>query len=139
MTLNSSSPAVARIVFEPHAPAVAFAVQELGAALKARGYELEHGSFEPSPAPASAPELRIFFLLREQARQHGVPDSVGAAEWSALRAEGFALGVERAAGVHTLWVIGADVAGELYGGLELAEQIRAFGVEGVTPLARSPH
>jgi len=138
MTLNSSPSAVARLFFDPHAPAVVFAVEELGAALKARGYEVEHASWQPWPPPASQ-ELRIVFLLRERAIQRGLPDSVGTAECNALRAEGFVLAVEGPGRAQALWVIGADVAGELYGGLELAEQIRAFGVEGVTPLVRSPH
>jgi hypothetical protein len=48
--------------------------------------------------------------------------------------------LEAAAGTtRALWVVGADVAGQMYGGLELAEQVRAFGVDGLKPLARSPH
>lgn len=132
MTLNSSPAVAARIFFDAREPAVAFAVEELGAALKARGYEVEPASLDPF-LPARAPELRILFLQRAEALRRAVPSTVH--ELSELRAEGFAL--ERAE--RTLWVIGADVAGELYGGLELAEQIRAFGVEGVTPLRRSPH
>lgn len=133
MTLNSSPAVAARVFFDAREPAVAFAVEELGAALKARGYEVEHASLEQFLQPVSG--LRIVFLQRAEALRRAVPSTVH--ELSELRAEGFALGVERAE--RTLWVIGADVAGELYGGLELAEQIRAFGVEGVTPLRRSPH
>jgi hypothetical protein len=140
MTLNSSPTVGAQLSFDAHEPAVAFAVEELGAALRARGYEIEHGSLAHFlQAPASTAKLRIVLLQRDQALRLGVVSKVSAGELSALRAEGFALDVDGRGSAPVLWVIGADVAGQLYGGLELAEQLCAFGVEGVTPLVRSPH
>ncbi|HEU4583807.1 MAG TPA: hypothetical protein VFS67_36370 [Polyangiaceae bacterium] len=128
MTLDA-----ARIFFDAHEPAVAFAAEEIGGALRARGYTVEHGSLEQFFArPAPGASWSILLLEREEAARRGVPIGARTRE---LRAEGFAVEVD---GGAVLRVIGSDVGGQLYGGLELAEQIRAFGVEGVTPLARSP-
>ncbi|KPL07858.1 hypothetical protein AMJ86_02585, partial [bacterium SM23_57] len=46
-----------------------------------------------------------------------------------LRQEGFSIRVTRKGGNFTIWVIGADPAGTMYGGLELAEIIRIAGLE----------
>ena len=40
---------------------------------------------------------------------------------------------------QTLDIIGRDAAGAMYGGLELAEQIRTRGVEGVVDTDRNPY
>jgi hypothetical protein len=128
----SAHAAGALLVYDANAGPVAFAARNLDAALKARGYRTEHLTSDPV-APGS---LRIRFLSREDAlrREAGTGAKLGA-----LRAEGFAL-LDRSRGdVRELWVVGADVAGQMYGGLELAEQVRALGVEGVKPLERSPH
>jgi hypothetical protein len=129
----------ARLVFETKAAPVAFAVSELDAALRARGYEPEHLAPAP-PTPARAkPGLDIIFSTRDEALRRDTLDAARRSELRGLRAEGFALIRTASGATRELWVVGADVAGQMYGGLELAEQIRAYGVDGVTPLARSPH
>ena len=123
------------------APPVAFAASDLDAALRARGFTPEHRSLEQATAPSStAARLRVTFMTRDEAlRRHGTALAPALRD---LRAEGFALQQTvsgNAEKTREMWVIGADVAGEMYGGLELAEQIRAVGVDAVTPMARSPH
>src|SRR4051812_12898195 len=109
MTLDA-----AHIFFDAHEPAVAFAVADLDAALRARGYQVEHGSLEQFfRPPAAAPGLRIVLAQREQALQRGLPTTVSAAELNGLRAEGFALGLDGTGSAPAFWVIGADVAGQL--------------------------
>jgi hypothetical protein len=134
--------ASAHIFFDASTAAVAFAVEDLGAALRARGYEVEHGSLQqcfPWPSTGQpAASLCIAILERQQALQHGVAGAARAA-LSELRPEGFTLLATGTGTARQFWVIAADVPGQLYGGLELAEQIRALGVEGVTPLTRHPH
>lgn len=133
----------AQVFFEERAGAVRFAVGELDGALRARGYEATHrpleDSFQPQAAAQPAPGLRITVLQREEALRRGVSGTVTGRELSELRAEGFALALSGTGAARELWVIGADVAGQLYGTLELAEQVRALGVEAVRPLTRSPH
>jgi hypothetical protein len=134
--------ASAQVFFDEHTAPVAFAVGELDAALRARGYEPEHRSlqqFSQGPASPRAATLRICFLTREQALRGDFARTPAGRELPDLRAEGFALRQTDAGTVRELWVIGADAAGQMYGGLELAEQLRVLGAGGVKPLARNPH
>ncbi len=132
-----SSAAKVQLCLEPSAAPVSFAAAELALALRACGYEPEQVALERAAPAAPAPGLRVLLLLREQALRRGLPDTLAERELEQLRAEGFALATGSSA--RELWVIGADVGGLMYGGLELAEQLRAFGVEGVRPMQRSPH
>ena len=151
----------AHIVYDASAPPVVFAARELDAALRARGYQIEHRTLQSSPRAAgegeAAAQVRITLLSRGDAARSDAAAVAGEREVRELRAEGFALrslarspgvgsadgapmpGIVAAAPQRAFWVIGADVAGQMYGGLELAEQIRTAGLERVTPLARSPH
>jgi len=54
---------------------------------------------------------------------------------SNLKEEGFSLQVRD----NVIGVIGHDAAGLMYGGLELAEQIIVYGLEGIKPMDRNPH
>jgi hypothetical protein len=133
----------ARIYYDVQVPSVAFAVADLEAALRARKYTIERHSLELTArqtAPASAaPDLAITILTREQARQRGSSSSEASAELGTLGAEGFSLRQSGTRERREFSVIGADAAGEMYGGLELAEQIGAYGVEGAKPIALSPY
>ncbi len=53
-----------------------------------------------------------------------------------LEEEGFSL---TKGGDKNILIKGGDQAGAMYGGLELAEQIRIFGLEGVKPIERNPY
>ncbi|MBN2476183.1 MAG: pentapeptide repeat-containing protein [Pirellulales bacterium] len=48
-----------------------------------------------------------------------------------LRPEGYSLRTTRNNGRSTYWVVGADAAGAMYGGLELAERVRIAGLAGI--------
>lgn len=52
-----------------------------------------------------------------------------------LMEEGFRLQVDGA----LIEVVGGGAAGAMYGALELAEQLRLFGLEGVKPMTRNPY
>ena len=56
-------------------------------------------------------------------------------ENSALRTEGFSIKRES----DRIYIISADEAGSMYGGLELAEQIRLFGLSGVKETLQNPY
>ncbi|HWO15011.1 MAG TPA: hypothetical protein VNN80_36160 [Polyangiaceae bacterium] len=140
----------ALLVYDANVAPVAFAADELDAALRARGYATQHRSFEREPerpaqaqraAPAApaAPSLRVRFMTRERALRREPAGTATAQALRGMRAEGFTLLQTGSEQARELWVVGADVAGQMYGGLELAEQIRLFGVEGVKPLTQSPH
>jgi hypothetical protein len=133
----------ANIFFDTRTAPVVFAVGDVDAALRARGYKTAHHSLEQSleaqAASRSAASLRITFLTRAEAMGRFSGSAPAGKELPEMRAEGFALRQTGPSEARDFWVIGADVAGQMYGGLELAEQIRAFGVQGVKPLERNPH
>jgi hypothetical protein len=54
---------------------------------------------------------------------------------SALEAEGFTIRALE----NTFWILGGDVAGAMYGGLEFAEQVRLFGIAGVQEMRKNPY
>lgn len=56
-----------------------------------------------------------------------------------LRAEGFSIRATRKDRHFTVWIIGADPAGIMYGGLELAEIIRIAGLEAVKNVDQNPY
>jgi hypothetical protein len=126
--------------FESESPPARFAADEIEAALRARRYEVTRGS-HVRPADEShivsvvidistRPRADTAFS-RETALRRDVP--LG---W---RAEGFSIRQERSGGVRRIYVDGADAAGAMYGGLELAEQIRTRGVDGIANAERSPY
>jgi hypothetical protein len=134
--------ASAQVFYDEHSAPVAFAVGELDAALRARGYEPEHRSlqqFLQAQGPEAAASLRISFLTREEALRGDFARTPAGRELPDMRAEGFALRQTGAGTGRDLWVIGADAAGQMYGGLELAEQLRVFGAEALEPLALNPY
>ncbi len=56
-----------------------------------------------------------------------------------LAPEGFSIRVGRSGEPPDIWVIGADAAGLMYGGLELAEVVRTAGVPGVSDDDQVPY
>ena len=93
-------------------PEVAFAVNELTEAFRVKHMEVQLSGPE---------EAAILFSI-----ESGYAD---------LKAEGFSIEKED----ERIRVIGADAAGLMYGGLELAEQIRIYGIEGVKETIQNPY
>lgn len=56
-----------------------------------------------------------------------------------LRAEGFSIRVTQKGNATTYWVMGADPAGTMYGGLELAEVVRVAGLKAVESTDQNPY
>ncbi len=107
-------------------PRVMFAAQDIREALAARGHEV----WEGSAAEAEAKGLRYrIFLASPSGRQ--------------LESEAFSLGVHDDGVMRSISVLGGDIssrhAGIMYGGMELAEQIRLHDLEGLMPVERTPY
>lgn len=94
-----------------------FAADEIEAALKQAGEQVSRG-----PLPA---------------RNEGV--YIHLVEGAALKNEGFALQVERQGAARSIAIRGGGPGGVMYGGLELAEQIRLGGLAAVQPMQREPY
>jgi len=61
------------------------------------------------------------------------------AKLGTLQAEGFSIRVTKKRNNTTYWIFGADPAGAMYGGLELAELIRIAGLEAVRNIDQNPY
>ena len=96
----------------PDNPEIQFAVEEIRTALNAWGIKLK---------VTDNPNADIVFTL--------------AAEKKNVKAEGFLLKKDG----KILTVEGIDTAGLMYGGLELAEQINLFGLNGIKETAQNPY
>jgi hypothetical protein len=133
----------ALIHYDASAAPVAFAARDLEAALRTRGYAVEHrplgeASRAPTPPRATAP-LRIVFSKPDEASRRDPAGMAASPALGELRAEGFWIRPLGSGEAREVWIIGADLAGQMYGGLELAEQIRAGGVGAVKPFSRNPY
>ncbi len=119
-----SVPCVAQtaVVRAPADPQIAFALGDLDAALSARGLRTVHGAAHAGRDSAG--------------EQLSVDISVLAPN---ITAEGFALTRKGTGARSRFRVESSKPAGAMYGVLELAEQIRAFGVDGVQDTARAPY
>ena len=107
-----------------------FAADDIEAALRVRKITVRRedkhraGSYTPE-------HVRIRFLAADE--------QWGGANLPDIAAEGFALRHHKFDGHEELSIFARDAGGAMYGGLELAEQIRARGVEGVTDTDRNPY
>ncbi len=105
----TNSSKVFTIAYDVDSEQQAFAVDALTRSLEASGHDVEIVSEEGG----------ITFSISED-----------------LEEEGFSL---TKGGDKNILIKGGDQAGAMYGGLELAEQIRIFGLEGVKPIERNPY
>ena len=121
------------VVSDPNDEMAAFAVGDLQKALASRGHAM---ALSPTikQVPADT-KLRIVLakldeqvdtqldLVKQLAVVGGVPQG--------LKPEGFAIRHVQQDAQNTYWVLGADSAGVMYGGLEIAEIISANGLDAV--------
>ena len=139
-TLMLSRPAAAEtawIIVKQDSPAVSFAVAEVKAALRERKFEIE----EESGILKGGPEPRVTVSFWPATDTWLIGELVKEMQPVAgnIAAEGFSLRRVGNAGPSQFHVFARDAAGAMYGGLELAEQIRTGGIEGVADTDRNPH
>lgn len=97
------------------------------------------------PARFAADEIEAALQARGDEVRRGVLKAVGEGAYIALvegadlKTEAFDLQVEQKGGVRLITVRGGGPGGVLYGGLELAEQIRLQGLDHVGAVKREPH
>jgi hypothetical protein len=120
-SLNASAREELSVQFNEQNPSVEFAVREIRAAIEARGNSV---SLKKLDAPA-APSNRIRIVLaasRQEAER--LPGELRLSSLDAARPQSYALRKQVSEGRTTYAVLGADAAGAMYGGLDLAEAIR---------------
>ena len=101
-------------------PPAQFAAGEIAAALAARG---ETVVADTGTSGGDIPRIEF---------------SLTAHDGAAIPPEGFVIRRTSSNGLETIRIAASGTAGLLYGGLELAEQIRLHGLQGVVDMERSP-
>ena len=122
---------------EAAAPQVAFAAHEIEAALAARGARTTVRIPE-SPAMRSDGPRIVLATTEDEIVQQALVDARGQTPVS-LKNEGFVVFRTGVGDAQTIWVLGEGVGGVMYGGLEVAEQIRLRGIAQVESMERSPY
>jgi len=123
----------AEIGFDKSSAPTTFAVAELEAALSNRGYAVKRAVAVPPK------ELVRVQFLRAGASVVSTLVKLSRVDSKAIESEGFVLRRQPGEGPAQFYIFSRDDGGAMYGGLELAEQIRARGVEGVVDTDRNPH
>lgn len=100
------------------APAIVFAADEIEVAMKKRGFGVTQ--VMPSALARQTAPLQVV-ITTVAGKIAGRPEVKG------LTAQGYALRKVASRGASRWWVIGADAAGAMYGGLELSEAIEMAG------------
>jgi hypothetical protein len=124
-TVSLARGADARISADPRSAPEVFAADEVDVTLRAR--KLRVLRLDSRGAESNPLRARVLVLFQTT----GAP--------GAIAAEGFELRHALRGGQHTFWIVSRDAAGAMYGGLELAEQIRTRGIDGVVDTARNPY
>jgi hypothetical protein len=112
-------------------PQAVFAAVEIREALETRGHRLATSS--------ARSDGHIILCLRSDAGRLAAMRAEGAAPTGTLKPEGFSIRLTLDGSRTTYWVIGADAAGAMYGGLELAEIIRVADLEGIEDADQNPY
>jgi len=124
----------AGITFDAGSAPTRFAVEELEGALRTRGYTVQR---QPG-IPMKSDMLLIGFVNARDAR--GVSNLANLhVATKKIEREGFSLRRQPGIKAGSFFIFSEDEAGAMYGGLELAEQIRTRGFDGVVDTDRNPY
>ena len=128
---SASAQTSAAVVFDAAIPAIRFAAGDVQAALRAKGVVVQTAPPDRLASQSTAVQIVITTIDTSLAGQPSV---------SGLTTQGYAIRKVTAGTSSRWWAIGADVAGAMYGGLELAEAIQIAGsLSGVGDRQVNPH
>jgi hypothetical protein len=129
----------AYLVAEQESPQLRFAATEIEAALGAKGYDVRKDARELIRGRARGERVLVQFWMASSGvvLQAALGDMQPVAK--DIAPEGFSLRRVRKDGELQLHVFAQDAAGAMYGGLELAEQLRVNGPDKVTDTDRNPY
>ncbi len=132
LVFAASSPvaAVAQVAlyFDSDGGPVEFAAHEITLALKEKDNSVDLHDLDQLE---SVHGTQIILTDLSNASTLQMFESNGVAKLEALQPEGFRIRVTAKGNNTTYWIIGADPAGTMYGGLEFAEVVRVAGLEAV--------
>ena len=116
---------------------ITFGAEDVRTALQDRGHTVRQEPLQQ--AGTEAPGMRIVLATLNDTAAMDAIRGQGGAPSSSLKPEGFSIRTTSRGSQITHWVIGADAAGAMYGGLELAEVIRCMGLDAVRALDQNPY
>lgn len=116
------------ILFDSDEKRIELALEELKQALEGNQIDFTENAEETSTS------IQIIFSTIKDAtliKDLNLPKGI--------HEQGFSIRKTNKNGITKYYVIGGDAVGTMYGGLELAEQIKIGGLENVTELDKNPH
>lgn len=123
----------ARIYFKQEAASINFAASELEKALSQRGIASTYLPLDQWEESPSATTIILTSTADTTTLRKFEADTAD------LQPEGFRLQVVRQNQQPTVLVVGADPAGAMYGGLEVAEQISVYGLDSIQDTHQNPY
>ena len=125
------------LLFDDKMPQAVFAAGDIQAALRARDHNVKQLQLTQLSRITDG-ALIVLFLSSNKDIIDAV-QSQGAKPLGTLRSEGYSIRTSSGAGRSSYWIIGADSAGVMYGGLEAAEVIRVNGLSGIKDVDQNPY
>jgi hypothetical protein len=120
------------LVVDSRSPQAVFASEDIEQALRTRGHSVKKSDL--SRLRQARDDVRIVLCLRSDSNAYGVVNSE-----KPLKSEGYSIRASSKNGQTDYWVVGADAAGVMYGGLELAEEIRVDDLAGIKEVDHNPY
>jgi hypothetical protein len=114
-----------------------FASEEIQQALQVKGHTVKQST--PTQLDQVTDNLRVILSLRSNAEVIAKMQAEEGTPPGTLRSEGYSIRTTSDRSRTTYWVIGADAAGVMYGGLEMAEVIRVDDLVGIRNVDHNPY
>ena len=125
------------LVVDKRSPHAVFASEDVEQALRTRGHGVKRADL--ARLDRTTDDVRIVLCPLSNAGVTGEMKSQGINRPDSLRSEGYGIRTGSRDGQTDYWVIGADAAGVMYGGLELAEVIRVDDLTGIKEVDHNPY
>ena len=135
--LSDLQAASVTVLIDDKSPQAVFAAKDIQTALRAKGHTVRQSRLRQLGRVSDG--MRIVLSLRSNTDITRKMQSEGASPPGTLRSEGYSIRTTSKAGRTTYWTVGADTAGVMYGGLELAEIIRLDGLGGIKDVNHNPY
>jgi len=125
------------LLIDGKSPQGVFAAEDIRAALRIKGHNVKRLRLTQLNQVADGERI-VLSISSDEDIIHAM-QSEGASPLGTLKSEGYSIRTSSKAGRTTCWIVGADAAGVMYGGLELAEVIRVNGLDGVKNVDHNPY
>ena len=125
------------LVVDGRSPQAVFTSEDVENALRTRSHAVKRSDLaELEPV---ADDVRIVLCPLSSEKADSAMKSQNVRRPGTLKSEGYSIRTGSKDGQTTYWVVGADAAGVMYGGLELAEVIRVDDLAGIEEVDHNPY